>query len=119
MSDEGFIEALKERLVWYEQKAHVIRELLAAEGHSFAADRQSHDFAGLGIVQATERLLRESGHPMPTSEIAARILGRGVTTTSERFVPTVYATLDNSPRFERIGSGRAGRWRLATLGGQL
>lgn len=68
------------------------------------------DFEGLGIVEAAKRFLKEVGEPKTTGEIAAELLRRGVTTQSKRFVPTVYATLDNSHEFTRLGKGRTGKW---------
>lgn len=59
------------------------------------------DYAGLGILQAAEKWLQEVGGAARTEEIAKEILARGVATRSKRFVPTVYATLRNSAKFER------------------
>ena len=72
------------------------------------------DFSGLGIVEAAKRLIRETGEPLSTGTIAEKILARGVVTVSKRYVPTVYATLNNSLDFKRVGgSGRKGKWDLA------
>jgi hypothetical protein len=126
MSADGFVGELKVRLAWYEQQAQAVRQLLAGEGQPSGFGQRRQDFAGLGIVQATERLLRETSRPMSTTEITGQLLARGVTTKSKRYVPTVYATLDNSSLFERVGIGRAGRWTLSartsdaqTTGGKL
>src|SRR5688500_17777428 len=59
------------------------------------------DFRRMGIVEATERLLEERGTPLETREIADVIRARGVETKSKNFIPTVYATLANSAKFER------------------
>jgi len=66
--------------------------------------RATRDFADLGIVTATKRLLRETRQPQTTVFIAMQLLARGVVTTSPNFVPTVYATLANAK-----GSFRAAR----------
>ena len=73
------------------------------------------DFEGLGIVEATERLLSESNGEATTPEIAKELLARGVRTKSARFVPTVFATLTNAKQFERIGEGRQAKWRLRCI----
>lgn len=59
------------------------------------------DYAGMGIVEAARKWLGEVGRSASTEEIAKALLERGVTTKSKRFVPTVYATLDNSKEFVR------------------
>jgi hypothetical protein len=43
------------------------------------------------------------------------MLARGWKTESKKPVATVYATLDNSPEFIRIGNGRKGEWGLKAL----
>ncbi len=59
------------------------------------------DFKHMGILESTSRLLDEVGRPMSTREIADAIRLRGVQTRSKSFIPTVYATLANSPMFVR------------------
>ena len=74
------------------------------------------DYTGMGIVEATERFLREVGEPKQTSEIAEALLTRGLETKSKRFVPTVYATLTNSTKFKRehvkLAGHEVGVWSL-------
>jgi len=66
------------------------------------------DYKNLGIIDATRRLLQETGHELTTREIANALLDRGVQTKSKNFVPTVYATLSNSKDFARKGE----KWGL-------
>ena len=68
------------------------------------------DFKGLGIVDAATRYLREVGEPKSTKDIADELLKRGLETNAKKWTATVYATLDNSKQFHRIGQGRKGRW---------
>jgi len=71
------------------------------------------DMLGLGIVEAAEKFLAEVGVPKTTKEIADELIARGVKTKSKRYVPTVYATLDNASRtFTRVGDGPKGKWTL-------
>lgn len=65
------------------------------------------DFKHMGILEATSRLLEETGRSMSTREIADAIRQRGVETRSKSFIPTVYATLANSPMFTRDGNNWA------------
>ena len=66
------------------------------------------DFKHMGILEATARLMEETQRPMTTREIADGIRARGVVSRSKSFIPTVYATLTNSPMFDRVG----GQWAL-------
>lgn len=66
------------------------------------------DFEGLSLVEAARRWLAEVGEAKTTKEIADEILARGVKTTSRRFVPNVYASLNNSEKFVR----RKDKWQL-------
>lgn len=66
------------------------------------------DFKHMGILEATSRLMEETQRPMTTREIADAIRARGVVSRSKSFIPTVYATLTNSPMFDRVG----GQWVL-------
>lgn len=65
---------------------------------------------GVGIAEGTEILLREKGK-LDTREIADLLKARGVRTKSQNFIPTVYATLRESPRFVRLQGER--KWDLA------
>ena len=71
-----------------------------------------HDLVGLGILEASERLLREHPEGLPTQVIGKEILRRGVKTTSKRYTPTVYATLNKSRKFVREGDGVEAVWKL-------
>lgn len=66
------------------------------------------EYAGLGIVEAAQRWLKEVGEAQDTKAIADALLSRGVKTRSKRYVPTVYATLTNSKAFKRVGD----KWEL-------
>jgi hypothetical protein len=70
------------------------------------------DYEGLGIIEATKRLLSELGRELTTPEIAQELLARGLKSKSTRLVPTVYATLHGSKKFVRKGDGRAAKWAL-------
>lgn len=65
------------------------------------------DFKHMGILESTSRLLEETGRSMSTREIADAIRLRGVETRPKSFIPTVYATLANSPMFVRDGNNWA------------
>jgi len=88
--------------------ARIAEALKSLQGPVFVPSRE---YAGLGIVAATQRLLSEVG-PMRTDEIAAELRSRGVTTKSRRYTPTVYATLRNSKMFQRRGD----QWELTAEG---
>jgi hypothetical protein len=68
------------------------------------------DFADLGITTATKRYLGEVGKARTTREIADALRERGVRTRSKKYLASVYATLHNSPAFERTEDGR---WQLS------
>lgn len=70
------------------------------------------DFKHMGITEAAARLLEEASRPLSTREIADQIRLRGVTTKSKNYIPTVYATLANSPLFAREGAN----WTLTRRG---
>lgn len=53
----------------------------------------------LGIVESAKRLLKETGQPMTTRELAEEMVRRGVKTKSKRFSATVYVVLRESPHF--------------------
>jgi hypothetical protein len=104
------LEKIQPRLLALRQAIDILegRSILVAPD-----DAPRMDFSGLGIVEAAKRLIRETGGPLGTKDIAEQILKRGVVTTSKNYVPTVYATLDNSPEFVRVGgAGRKGKWQL-------
>lgn len=120
MASSTALDELKAELAQLEKsqgRVQALRQAIAIlEGDVIlvSPDGAPHmDFSGLGIVEAAKRLIKETGEPMDTKTIADRILARGVTTASKRYVPTVYATLDNSPEFTRVGgTGRKGKWAL-------
>lgn len=69
----------------------------------------------LSITDGTEKLIQELG-PLDTREIADQLTRRGIRTKSVNFIPTVYASLRESPRFVRLATEENGRgkWALAT-----
>lgn len=76
-------------------------------------DVRAQDFAGLGIVKATWRFLKEANTEKTTNEIAEELKARGVVSKSKNFIPTVYATLRNAKKdFVRKEQGREGTWAL-------
>jgi len=115
------IEILQQELEKRRAEIHILEHALSVltGGDERATDSSSsaRDFKGLRIVDATERLLAEKGQSKGTKEIANELLRRGLQTTSKKWVATVYATLDNSGRFNRLGKGRHGRWVLKSEGG--
>jgi hypothetical protein len=72
------------------------------------------EYAGMGIIEAAKRFLKETAEPQATRQIANGLRKRGLTTKSAKFVATVYATLRNSREFTRLGTGRDGVWILTT-----
>ena len=68
---------------------------------------KTRQFEPFGIVESTVKLLQEYG-PSDTRTIADKLQDGGIRTRSKNFVATVYATLDNSPRFNR----KDGLWEL-------
>lgn len=65
----------------------------------------------VSITEGAERLIREHG-PLDTREIADQLRLRGVRTKSANFIPTVYASLRESPRVVRLEEAR--KWDLGT-----
>lgn len=121
MLSSEVVKTLKEDLEWHEQhlqwhaqQVECLRRVVAAVEDAAPPIPYStrQDFTGLGIVDAATRLVLEESRSLSTTEIADGIAARGVTTKSKKYVATVYATLDNSPRFRRVGTGRSGRWAL-------
>ena len=110
-TDKTLIEHMKESAAEHERAAAALREAIAVLEGTSSGTSPKTDFRDLGIVDAAIRLLREQ-EPLGTGEIARELLQRGVTTDSKKFVATVYATLANSPSFERVGTGRQGQWKL-------
>jgi hypothetical protein len=70
---------------------------------------RSKQFEDLGITIAAKRYLAEVGEPRTTREIADALRERGVRTKSQKYIPTVYATLHNSSAFKRTEDNR---WAL-------
>ena len=98
-------------------RAHALRQALAIlKGDVILVapdDGNLPNLKGLGIVDASKRLLKELGEPMGTGDITRELLKRGWETESKKPVATVYATLDNSPDFLRVGgAGRKGKWTI-------
>lgn len=71
----------------------------------------SLEYAGLGPVEAAERLFKELGKKsLTTREIVDGMVERGWTTRSRNAVATVYATLTNArKKFER---NKEAQWEL-------
>jgi hypothetical protein len=106
------IEALKRA------KAEKLREIETIdraldELRGVAPAHARQDFAGLGIVEATKRYLREVNRPCSTADIKKALLDRGWTTRSKNPTATVYATLENAKQASGI-EREHGRWQLRT-----
>lgn len=118
MASPETLATLKKEHQYHAQQAAALAQAIAVlEGHALLVVDDDvdvkADFKGLGITEAAKRLLRELGEPVDTGTIAQTLLKRGLETASKRFVPTVYATLDNSEDFVRVGgAGRKGKWQL-------
>lgn len=78
----------------------------------------SVEFAGLGIIAATTKILTTDGD-LTTKEIANRLLAGGIQTRAKNFVATVHSTLRNSPkRFRFRHVNRELAWSLNSHYGQ-
>jgi hypothetical protein len=78
------------------------------------ASTVSGEYSGMGIVEATERYLREVGTAQTTRELADALVARGLHTRSRNLTSTIYATLTNAPKkFRRTEDGA---WDLAYRG---
>jgi hypothetical protein len=75
------------------------------------APAREQDFIGLGLVEATRRLLVEVGKPLQTGDIARELKARGVTSRSKNFIANLYSTLYNSDKVVRRENGL---WTLVT-----
>jgi hypothetical protein len=100
---DGLERELARKRAEVEALEHAIA-VLRGEGKSVP---RSREFAGYGITEAAEKLLKEIG-PASTRTIADTLLDRGIRTRSKNFVATVFSTLDNSSLFRRRGN----QWEL-------
>lgn len=124
MPDAATINALKQELDEKRRKLEEARRetlaleqalaLLSGDVMLLAAEDSvlpRNDFRGLSIVDAATRLMEEFGRPLETGVIAKELKKRGLESSSKNWIATVYATLDNSPQVERVGTGRNGKWQ--------
>ncbi len=108
--EEGRDECLRQIDVWKArcaQNEEAISQLHRIMDQVHPGVRTQSEFEGMGITEATERLIKEKG-PLSTAELSKEMLARGLRTKSKRLVPTVYATLTNSVKFVRQGD----KWDL-------
>jgi len=67
-------------------------------------------YAGMGIVEAAERVLRAAGAPLSTREVSDAMTAGGWTTRSQNKTATIYSTLTNAKKtFVR---NERGQWAL-------
>lgn len=70
---------------------------------------RSADYKHLGITAASKDFMLRRGDGLTTRELADGLIAHGLTTTSDRFIATMFATLKNKPKtFAR----RDGKWYL-------
>jgi len=56
----------------------------------------SHDYTGMGILEAARAFAKAAGRPLKTREITDELLNKGWSTKSRNITATIYATLKNS-----------------------
>jgi ribosomal protein L28 len=71
---------------------------------------KSNEWANLSVTAATAKLIEELG-PLDTRVIAETLVARGVRTKSTNFIPVVYSSLKESPRFFRNVDTK--KWEIA------
>jgi hypothetical protein len=115
MADVATIEAIEQEISRKRNELMALEQALSVlKGDNINAIAlgnlpKTREFEHLGIVEATTHLLKELG-PLDTRTISDKLMDRGLRTRSKNFVATVYATLDNSPKFKR--DKKSSLWEL-------
>jgi hypothetical protein len=113
---EGVRQRQAENARKREEAQHALRFYMSEAGLSTLELVQENDgrYSGLGIVDVTVEVLRASGKPMKTAEIAEAAIEGGFETKAENVSNTFFGSLrreDKSDRRRIIKTGK-GQWGL-------